>query len=122
MFSRSIAILFASFLPTAALILPLGTAHKISAIISGTLAMLLAPLSMAYDRVRFWAAAVGAWVALTAFIFPSTLLEEVLTVCWGTMMFTAIAGPFSQPPRHFRTTSIHPAQESREEQPHSIAA
>jgi hypothetical protein len=121
MFSRSIAILFASFLPAAALILPLGTAHKVSAIVSGTLAI-LAGLSMAYERARIGAAAVGAWVALTAFIFPSTLLEGVLTVCWGTMMFASIAGPLSEAPRCFRTTSIQPGQERREEQPISIAA
>ena len=76
MFSRSIAILLASFLPAAALILPLGPAHKVSAIVSGALAMLLGGLSMTYDRARFGAAAVGGWVALTAFIFPSTLLER----------------------------------------------
>jgi hypothetical protein len=99
MLSRSFAIVFASFLPTAALIFPFSPAHKINALIAGTLATVLAGLSMAYDRARLGAVVIGAWVALTPFIFPSTFLEQVLTVCWGTMMFVSLAGPFSDAPR-----------------------
>jgi hypothetical protein len=121
MLSRSIAILFASFLPTAALILPVSPAHKISALVAGTLATLLAALSMAYDRARIGAVLIGAWVALTPFIFPSTLVEGVLTVCWGTMMFVSLAGPFSATPRRtwvaapqrVQVSAHEPAQEQR---------
>jgi hypothetical protein len=99
MLSRTFAVLFASFLPSAALFLPMGPVHRLNALIAGTLATVLAGLSMAYDRARLGAVLIGGWVALSPFIFPSTLLEEVVTVCWGTMMFTCLAGPFSQPPR-----------------------
>jgi len=99
MLSRSIAIVFASFLPAAALIFPFSPAHKISALIAGTLATVLAGFSLAYDRARLGAAFIGAWVALTPFIFPSTFLEQVLTAGWGTMMFAALAGPLSDAPR-----------------------
>jgi hypothetical protein len=115
MLSRSIAILFASFLPTAALILPLSPAHKINALVAGTLATILAALSMAYDRARFGAVLIGAWVALAPFILPSTLVEEVLTVCWGTMMFVSLAGPFSEPPRHSWVASPQPVQAPMQE-------
>jgi hypothetical protein len=98
MLSRTIAILFASFLPTAAMILPLSPAHKINALIAGTLATMMAAFSMAYDRARLGAALIGAWVSLTPFIFPSTIVEEVLTVCWGTMMFVSLMGSLSEPP------------------------
>jgi hypothetical protein len=99
MLSRTLAILFASFLPSAALFLPMGPAHRLNALIAGTLATVLAGLSMAYDRARLGAVLIGGWVALSPFVFSSTLLEEVVTVCWGTMMFTCLAGPFSEPPR-----------------------
>ena len=105
MLSRLFAILFASFLPTAALILPFGSAHRVNAIVAGTLATILAGLAMASDRARFGAVAIGGWVALTAFIFPSTLLEEVVVVCWGTMMFVSLAGPLSEPPRRSWTAA-----------------
>jgi hypothetical protein len=122
MLSRSFAIVFASFLPAAALILPLGPAHTISAVVAGTLAMLLAGLSFAYDRARFGVAALGAWVALTAFIFPSTFVEQVLTVCWGTMMFAAMAGPLSEMPRQLPTAAIQSPQEPAAEQSLQMAA
>jgi hypothetical protein len=110
MLSRSIAIVFASFLPTAALIVPLSPAHRINALIAGTLATVLAGLSMAYDRARMGAVFIGGWVALTPFIFPSTLLEEVVTVCWGTMMFVSLAGPFSEAPRRTWVAAPQPAK------------
>jgi hypothetical protein len=126
MLSRSIAILFASFLPTAALILPLSPAHKISALVAGTLATLLAALSMAYDRARIGAVLIGAWVALTPFIFPSTLVEGVLMACWGTMMFVSLAGPFSEAPRRTWVAAPQPVQvpahEPTQEQRLRIAA
>jgi hypothetical protein len=115
MLSRSIAIVLASFLPTAALILPLSPAHRISALIAGTLATVLAGFSMAYDRARMGAVLIGGWVALTPFIFSSTLLEQVVTVCWGTMMFVSLAGPFSQTPRRTWIAAAQPAKGSVEE-------
>jgi hypothetical protein len=111
MLSRAIAIVFASFLPTAALIFPLSPAHRINALIAGTLATVLAGFSMAYDRARMGAVFIGGWVALTAFIFPSTLIEEVVTVCWGTMMFVSLAGPFSEPPRRTWVAAPQTAKE-----------
>jgi hypothetical protein len=110
MLSRSIAIMFASFLPTAALILPLSSAHRINALIAGTLATVLAGFSLAYDRARMGAVLIGGWVALTPFIFPSTLLEQIVTVCWGTMMFVSLAGPFSQAPRRTWIAATQPAK------------
>jgi hypothetical protein len=95
MVSRALAILVASWLPAAALIAPLGRAHTINAIVAGTIATLLAAIGLGYDRPRFGAAAIGAWVALSAFVFRSTLLEEVIVISWGTMMFALMAGPFS---------------------------
>jgi hypothetical protein len=51
-------------------------------------------------------ALIGVWVALTAFIFQSTLLEEVVAVSWGVSMFTLMVGPFSDPFRVTRTASL----------------
>jgi len=115
MLARSIAILFSSFLPTAALILPLSPAHKINALVAGTLATILAAFSMAYDRARIGAVLLGAWVALTPFIFESTLVEKILTVCWGTMMFVSLAGPFSEAPLRSWVASPQPAQKRVQE-------
>lgn len=126
MLSRSIAILFASFLPTAAMILPLSPAHKINALIAGTLATMMAAFSMAYERARLGAALIGAWVALAPFIFPSTIVEEVLTVCWGTMMFVSLMGPFSESPGRTWARAPQSAPKTGEapaaERPLSIAA
>ena len=120
MFSRSIGILFVSFLPAGALILPLSPAHTVNALVAGILAMVLAGLSMAYDRARIGTAIIGAWVALTAFIFPSTLMEEILTVSWGTLMLATMAGPLSASPQIFRTpaeqTASQPAAEEHQVQ------
>ena len=102
MLSRSLAILFASWLPVAALILPLGPAHRISALVSGILGTALSGFALASDRARVGGAIIGAWVALTAFIFPSTLLEEVIALSWGISMVACLAGPFSAPPATFR--------------------
>ena len=122
MFSRSIAVVFAAWLPAAALILPLGPAHTVNALISGTVATLLAAVSMAHDRARIAAAVVGAWVALTPFILRSTLLEEIVCVCWGTMMFTSLMGPFSESPRRSRQVAVQPAQAPATEQQIRVAA
>jgi uncharacterized membrane protein len=126
MLSRCIAILFASFLPTAAMILPLSPAHKINALVAGTLATMMAAFSMATDRARLGAALIGAWVALTPFIFTSTMVEEVLAVCWGTMMFVSLMGPLSESPGRTWVRTPQAAQKSPEaparERPLPIAA
>ena len=115
MLSRSIAILLASWLPAAALILPMGTPHTIDDLIAGAIAVLLSALAMSYDRARLAAALVGVWVAMTAFVFTSTLLEEVVAVCWGTMMFTSLMGPLSRPPQSTRSVALNPAQNPKRE-------
>jgi hypothetical protein len=99
MFSRSIAILIGTWLPMLAVILPLGPAHTANAIVAGVAATLLSFAALADDRARVGAAAVGAWVALSPFIFDSTLLEKVLTVSWGVTTFVCLIGPFSASPR-----------------------
>jgi hypothetical protein len=103
MVSRFLGILIAPWLLCAALILPIGPAHAINAAVVGPLALILCAFSWVDDRARFGAAILGAWVALTAFLFPSTLLEQVAVVPWGVAMFVSMAGPFSVPARVIRT-------------------
>jgi hypothetical protein len=109
MLSRSLAILLAPLLPAAALIFPLGPAHVISALVAGILAMVLSAFSFVDDRARLGTVLLGAWVALSPFVFDSTLLEEVLTVSWGVTMFVCAIGPFSDTPRSSWTAAPQPA-------------
>ena len=106
MFSRSLAILIAPLLPTAALILSLGPAHTANDLIAGTAAVILSAFALVSRRVSFAVGIVAAWVALTAFIFPSTFIEQVLATSWGVAMFTCVAGPFSEAPRVDRVASL----------------
>ena len=99
MLTRPLAILLASTLPTAAAMFPMGTAHTVSAVVAGTLATILAAVSLASDRARIAVALLGFWVALSPFVFWSTLTEEVITVSWGVLMFSWMIGPFSVAPR-----------------------
>jgi hypothetical protein len=99
MFYRCLAILLASCLPTAAAIFPMGPAHTANAVIAGTLGTVLAAFALTNDRARLAAALVGFWVALSAFVFWSTLLEEFITVSWGVLMFVWMIGPLSVAPR-----------------------
>ena len=99
MLSRSIAILIGPWLPMLAVVLPIGPVHTANAIVAGTIGTLLSLAALADNRARYAAAVVGAWVALSPFIFDSTLIEEVLTVSWGTTMFVGLIGPFSQTPQ-----------------------
>jgi hypothetical protein len=98
MFSRMLAIVISSLLPALGLILPMSAAHRANALIAGTLATALAAFSLMDRRACFGAALVGVWVALSAFVFHSTLLEEVVTVTWGVVMFSWLIGPFSAAP------------------------
>jgi len=99
MLSRMLAITISSFLPPLAAILPMSAAHRANALVAGTVATLLAAFSLALDRARVAAALVGSWVALSAFVIPSTLLEQVVTVTWGVTMFVWLTGPFSAAPQ-----------------------
>ena len=106
MFSRSLAILLAPSLPTAALILSFGQAHTVNALVVGTLAVGLSGFSLISRRIGMLVCLLAAWVALTAFIFPSTFLEQVIVVSWGVAMFTCMFGPFSERPRVTTTAAV----------------
>jgi hypothetical protein len=97
MFSRSLALLISPWLPCAALILPFGHAHTVNALVAGTLAVALSGFSLSSRRAGSLVSAIGIWVALTGFIFPSTLLEEVVVVSWGAVMFICMFAPFREP-------------------------
>jgi hypothetical protein len=99
MLSRSIGILIGVWLPMLAVTLPIGPVHTTNALIAGILATLLSLAALADDRARIATAVLGAWVALSPFIFTSTLIEEVLTVSWGVTIFLCMIGPFSAAPR-----------------------
>ena len=99
MFSRSVGILIGAWLPMLAVTLPIGPVHTANALIAGILATVLSLAALADDRARIGTAVVGAWVALSPFIFTSTLLEEVLTVSWGVTIFVCMIGPFSAAPQ-----------------------
>jgi hypothetical protein len=98
MLSRSVAILIGAWLPMLGVILPLGPVHTANALIAGIAATLLSFAALSDDRARIGAAVIGGWVALSPFIFDSTLIEKVLTVSWGCTMFACLIGPFSQAP------------------------
>lgn len=99
MFSRSIAVMLTTFLPTLAVILPLGSVHTANNIVAGVLATLLAGLSLVDNRFRYAVATIGGYVALSPFLYWSTLTEKVLAVSWGVTVFFAMIGPFSEAPR-----------------------
>ena len=80
MLSRAIAILIGTWLSMLAVILPLGPVHRASALVAGIAGTLLSFASLSDNRARIGTAVVGARVALSPFIFASTLIEEVLTV------------------------------------------
>lgn len=106
MFSRAFAIMLAPSLPAAALILSFGPAHTASALIAGTLAAVLAGFALVDRRFGTLAALVGAWVALSAFIFPSTFVEQTFTASWGITIFTCLGGPLSEAPRVARIAAL----------------
>jgi hypothetical protein len=97
MFARSLAILVSTWLPCAALILPFGRTHTVNALIAGTLAVALSGFSLISRKVGTLVSVIGVWVALTGFIFPSTLLEEEVVVSWGVVMFICMFAPFREP-------------------------
>jgi hypothetical protein len=118
MLSRSIAIVIASWLPMFAVMLPVGPVHTVNAMVAGILATLLSLMALADSRARVATAVVGGWVALSPFIFSSTLIEEVMTVSWGVTMFVCMIGPFSAAP-HVEVVvgAPVPAAPPREEEP-----
>ena len=103
MVSRCVAIMIGTWFPMLAVILPLGPIHKVNAIIAGVLATVLSLASLSDNRFRVATAVVGGWVALSPFLFSSTLLEEVLAVSWGVITFVCMIGPFSDKPVTMRT-------------------
>jgi hypothetical protein len=117
MLSRSIAIIIGTWLPMLAVVLPIGPVHEANALIAGIIGTLLSLAAFSDNRARYAASVVGAWVALSPFIFDSTLIEKVLTVSWGTAMFVCLMGPFSQAPQvepvRVPTTRVPPIEEER---------
>ncbi|HVX95567.1 MAG TPA: hypothetical protein VHK47_11705 [Polyangia bacterium] len=99
MFSRMLAILLSSCLPVLGVILPFSEAHRTNALVAGIAATILGAFSLVDRRARIGAAVVGAWVALSPFVIPSTLLEQSVTVMWGVLMFQWLVGPFSETPQ-----------------------
>lgn len=99
MLSRSISILIGAWLPMLAAVLPIGPVHLTNALICGAVATLLSFAALSDNRARVGMAVVGAWVALSPFIFDSTLIEQVLAVSWGVVTFVHLIGPFSDAPR-----------------------
>jgi hypothetical protein len=101
-----------------AVILPLGRFHMVNAIVAGIAATLLSFAALSDNRARIGVAIVGAWVALSPFIFSATLIEKVLTVSWGVVTFVHMIGPFADPPRvtvvRELTTVKPPAQDEPE--------
>jgi hypothetical protein len=110
MLTRSLAILLAPWLPLAALILPMGTAHRVNDLVAGTVATILSAVALGNDRARIGAAVIGGWVALAALVFPSTLLEAEVALSWGVLMLAGMAGPFSTAPKVFREPAAAPRQ------------
>lgn len=108
MLTRCLGILLAPCLPIAALIFPMGTMHRVSALVSGILATVLSAFALSDDRARIGAAVVGGWVALSALIFPSGLLEETIALSWGCLMLSWLAGPFSAAPAVIRVAAPLP--------------
>jgi hypothetical protein len=117
MLSRSISILIGAWLPMLAAVLPIGPLHTTNAVICGTIATLLSFAALADDRARIGMAIVGAWVALSVFIFRSTLIEQVLAVSWGVTTFVHLIGPFSDAPRVTVTRIPDSHTPPREEEP-----
>jgi hypothetical protein len=98
MFSRCVAILIGTWLPMLAVIVPFGPTHTVNAIIAGIVATALSFASLSDNRFRVATAVIGGWVALSPFLFSSTLVEEALTVSWGVTMFVCMIGPLSAKP------------------------
>ena len=108
MLARCLALLFIPILPFVPLMAPIGPAHTASAIIAGVLATVLAAFALVDDRARAAVSVVGGWVALSPFVFRSTLTEEVIAVCWGVATFALMAGPFSARPRSIFVAAAPP--------------
>ena len=120
MLSRSISILIGAWLPMLAAVLPIGRVHLINALICGTVATLLSFAALSDNRARIAMAVVGGWVALSPFIFDSTLIEQVLTVSWGVVTFVHLIGPFSDAPR-VTVSRVPETGKPRREEEHDFA-
>jgi len=120
MISRSISILIGAWLPMLAAVLPIGPVHLTNALICGALAILLSFAALSDNRARVGMAVIGGWVALSPFIFDSTMVEQVLTVSWGVATFVHLIGPFSDAPR-VTFSRVPVTDEPRREEEHSFA-
>jgi hypothetical protein len=98
MSSRMLAALVASWLPTLGVILPLGPAYRMNALVVGTLVTVLTGLSIVDNRARYAAAALAAWTAFMPFFGNATIVDLVLNVSWGGLMVPWLIGPFSESP------------------------
>jgi hypothetical protein len=108
MLARCLALMFIPILPFVPLMTPLGPAHATSAVVAGVVATVLAAFALVDDRARAAVAVVGGWVALSPFIFRSTLTEEVIAVCWGVGTFALMSGPLSARPRSIFVAAAPP--------------
>ncbi|HVZ72886.1 MAG TPA: hypothetical protein VHJ20_10970 [Polyangia bacterium] len=99
MFSRMIAIVISSWLAVSGVILPMSPFYRANAIVVGVLAAVLSGFALVDDRARFGTALLGAWTAFAAVFGGATVLDLVVSVCWGVTTFTALLSPFSSPPQ-----------------------
>ena len=106
MFSRCIAILVCSMLPMFAATLPLGQTQAANLMVSGIVATLLSFGALIDNRFRFGVSLLGGWVALSPFVFTTTMIGEVFAVSSGVAMFVFMMGPFSEPPRVYLTRPL----------------
>ncbi len=120
MLSRTLAILLAPCLPTAALILNLGPAHTTNALIAGSLATVLSGFALVSRRAGLAVSVIAGWVALFGLVYPSTLLESVLSLSWGVTMMSWMAGPFSEAPRVERAATAPSTQPVSVETDHAL--
>jgi hypothetical protein len=93
MLVRCIAILISSWMPALAAILPFGSALAANALISGALGTIFALGSLSDNRLRIATGVIGVWIALSPFVFSSTLLEKALVVSWGAITCLGVIEP-----------------------------
>ena len=124
MLGRCLALMFIPVLPWVPLMAPFSRAHAANAIIAGIVATACAAFSLIDNRARVAAAVVGGWVALSPFIFRSTLLEGWVAVSWGVCTFVLMVGPFSDRPRSIFVAAlpVRPRTKANDEHQLPLAA
>jgi len=86
--------------------LPLGQTQAANLMVSGIVATLLSFGALIDNRFRFGVSLLGGWVALSPFVFTTTMIGEVFAVSSGVAMFVFMMGPFSEPPRVYFTRPL----------------